>query len=194
MTTPKLRHTVIEYEPYLDGLRALAIFLVVSSHFGYLKKYGFLGVDIFFVISGFLMTKILIRFGESPKFIKDRIIRLVPLLYSFLSVAAILKIVHVGLIPSTWYSLLVSGLFFKNFYKWGNGVDLLWTLSAEMQFYLFMNYAIKPSRITKSSLFVPFLFSIYIIVQVIGIFLTKGGGLTTETDGFGLYFSDLPGS
>jgi peptidoglycan/LPS O-acetylase OafA/YrhL len=52
----------LRYRPYLDGLRCVAVYLVVAFHAG-LHRFsgGFIGVDIFFVLSGFLMTRILVR-------------------------------------------------------------------------------------------------------------------------------------
>ena len=52
----------LRYRPYLDGLRCVAVYLVVAFHSG-LHRFsgGFIGVDIFFVLSGYLMTRILVR-------------------------------------------------------------------------------------------------------------------------------------
>ena len=59
---PRGRDNPLRYRPHLDGLRAVAVYLVVAFHSG-LGKFagGFIGVDIFFVLSGFLVTRILIR-------------------------------------------------------------------------------------------------------------------------------------
>lgn len=51
---------MIKYFPHLDGLRAIAVLLVLCSHLEIING-GFVGVDIFFVISGFLITKIILK-------------------------------------------------------------------------------------------------------------------------------------
>jgi hypothetical protein len=51
---PRLRH-----QPALDGLRGLAVAVVVAFHLDHLRG-GFLGVDLFFVLSGFLITSLLV--------------------------------------------------------------------------------------------------------------------------------------
>ena len=51
-----------DYKPEIDGLRALAVLPVIFFHAGFeVFKGGFVGVDIFFVISGFLITKIILQ-------------------------------------------------------------------------------------------------------------------------------------
>ena len=55
------------YRPHLDGIRALAVYLVVVFHAGVTSvDGGFIGVDVFFVISGYLVTQILLRDLEGP--------------------------------------------------------------------------------------------------------------------------------
>ena len=57
------------YRPYIDGLRALAVFPVVLFHAGFTWfEGGFVGVDIFFVISGFLITSIILKEKKNKKF------------------------------------------------------------------------------------------------------------------------------
>jgi peptidoglycan/LPS O-acetylase OafA/YrhL len=50
------------YRPHLDGLRAIAVYLVVAFHAGADRfSGGFIGVDVFFVLSGYLVTHVLLR-------------------------------------------------------------------------------------------------------------------------------------
>lgn len=83
-----------DYYKGIDGLRAVAILTVMVSHakVPYIRG-GFMGVDIFFVISGFLITTILLKEYANrgsisiPNFYMRRILRLMPallLLFSFL--------------------------------------------------------------------------------------------------------------
>ena len=93
----------------LDGLRAVAIALVVGFHLPYgfgsldtaLLRGGFIAVDIFFVLSGFLITLVLLPPGRTGpptlgKFLKRRVTRLLPAFYGFLAVAGL-----VGLLDLT---------------------------------------------------------------------------------------------
>ncbi|THA13438.1 acyltransferase family protein, partial [Rodentibacter pneumotropicus] len=59
----------IKYRPEIDGLRAIAVISVIIFHLNetWLPG-GFLGVDIFFVISGFLITSIILREAEENRF------------------------------------------------------------------------------------------------------------------------------
>ena len=59
----------IKYRPEIDGLRALAVVPVILFHAGFeLFSGGFVGVDVFFVISGYLITTILIEDMEKDRF------------------------------------------------------------------------------------------------------------------------------
>jgi peptidoglycan/LPS O-acetylase OafA/YrhL len=84
------------YRPHLDGLRAVAVYLVVLFHAGAARfSGGFIGVDVFFVLSGYLVTQLLmrdlaaygaIRFG---RFYARRMRRLLPAAFATLVVTAI---------------------------------------------------------------------------------------------------------
>jgi peptidoglycan/LPS O-acetylase OafA/YrhL len=75
--------------PALDGLRAVAIAMVVAFHYGYLDC-GWLGVQLFFVLSGYLITRILVDAREQPlgrflgRFWRRRALRIFPLYFGYL--------------------------------------------------------------------------------------------------------------
>src|SRR6476659_2788767 len=61
--------SVVDYRPEIDGLRALAVIPVILFHAGFeLFSGGFVGVDVFFVISGYLITAIILSELEEGKF------------------------------------------------------------------------------------------------------------------------------
>src|SRR5258706_12080710 len=79
------------YYPALDGLRGIAILLVIACHnFNFLPwfEFGWIGVDLFFVLSGFLITDILLSTKASKNFLQNfyirRILRIFPLYYGVL--------------------------------------------------------------------------------------------------------------
>jgi peptidoglycan/LPS O-acetylase OafA/YrhL len=143
----------------IDGLRALAILPVVFYHAGfYLFPGGYIGVDIFFVISGFLISSILINdisnntFSFS-NFYKRRIRRLAPpLLVMYLCVIiAFSSIYPTFLFDDLIRSIVASMLFISNIFFWKQGgyfateLELqpllhTWSLSVEEQFYVFFPF------------------------------------------------------
>jgi peptidoglycan/LPS O-acetylase OafA/YrhL len=145
------------YRPYVDGLRAVAILAVVAYHAGIPGiSGGFVGVDIFFVISGYLITGLLvqelittgsIRLGA---FIARRIRRLLPALLTV--VMATLGISMVAMYPQELPRLAKSAIALMfvssnfHFMRYSGGyfdpsTDLMpllhtWSLSVEEQYYL----------------------------------------------------------
>jgi peptidoglycan/LPS O-acetylase OafA/YrhL len=141
--------------PSLDGLRALSIFLVVSLHT--LQRYatshrvgialyalfnGGLGVSIFFVISGFLITSLLLQEQRKrgsislPGFYLRRAFRILPPLYFYIGVIVLLGIM--GRIDLNNEDIVSSVFFFHNFAEHSTmwSVEHLWSISVEEQFYL----------------------------------------------------------
>jgi peptidoglycan/LPS O-acetylase OafA/YrhL len=140
--------------PSLDGLRAVSVFLVLASHMnGVLAQklpfipswlyvfWGALGVQTFFVISGFLITHLLL--GELNKsgtvnlkrFYFRRALRIFPPFYVYLAVA--LSLTLAGFFPGELRAFVVAGTYTWNYLGTGSGlVEHTWSLSLEEQFYL----------------------------------------------------------
>jgi peptidoglycan/LPS O-acetylase OafA/YrhL len=125
----------------LDGIRGIAILLVLWFHFvppisipvwliEWLKKTstaGWVGVDLFFVLSGFLITGILLDTKTKPNFFRNfylrRVLRVFPLYYVFLAVAVVLLPVW-GLVPADDEGRL------------GGAAPWLWTFCANIGWFL----------------------------------------------------------
>ena len=143
------------YRPEIDGLRAFAVVAVIINHFNKeLLPSGYLGVDIFFVISGFVITSSLAtKFNTNTlEFLKSfyarRCKRLLPTLIAFTIVTSIL-ITLVNPNPGNYLLTGMSGLFgVSNIYLYSNATDYFaqsaelnpflhtWSLGVEEQFYL----------------------------------------------------------
>ena len=139
------------YRPDIDGLRAVAVLAVVVYHaWPHALPGGFVGVDVFFVISGYLITRILLVPGVSfADFYRRRIRRIFPALLIVL--ASTLALGATFLPPDNFRNLLGhtigGGLFVANFVAYhdvgyfSGAADLkplvhLWSLGVEEQFYL----------------------------------------------------------
>src|SRR5580698_8696375 len=143
------------YRPDIDGLRAVAVLPVVFYHYSVPPfSGGFVGVDVFFVISGYLITGLIwneIRAGSFSllDFYERRVRRIFPALFAMLAVTTLASAFL--LFPHTLLrfaiSLLATAGFVSNFHFWGeagywaaDSVDkpLLhtWSLAVEEQFYL----------------------------------------------------------
>ena len=153
----------INYRPEIDGLRAIAVFSVIFYHAQItLLDYkifegGFVGVDIFFVISGYLISKLILKELEVTGkfsfryFYERRARRILPALILVIMVS--LPLGWVYLLPGSFIefikSILYSLGFTSNFYfhfsglQYGSEDGLLkpllhtWSLSVEEQFYIF---------------------------------------------------------
>jgi peptidoglycan/LPS O-acetylase OafA/YrhL len=145
------------YLPELDVLRGFAIFAVMFHHIGKnvpalhlvaIGGYGWTGVDLFFVISGFLITGILLEAKQKPRYFKNfyarRALRIWPLYFALLLFAFVLLPVAVPSLrarifedayPWQSYLFFVQNLFSLKPIAFGP-VGVTWSLAIEEQYYL----------------------------------------------------------
>jgi peptidoglycan/LPS O-acetylase OafA/YrhL len=137
------------YRPALDGIRAVAILLVVAAHAGWLSG-GTLGVDLFFVLSGFLITTLLIEEHQTtnkvslPSFYARRALRLLPALWLLLIAYVAYGLVngHHGSPGHVLGAAAIGIGYVANFFAaaWSPSqahyLMHLWSLAQEEQFYL----------------------------------------------------------
>lgn len=147
----------LPYRPDIDGLRAIAVLAVVAYHLDFaFARGGFVGVDIFFVISGYLITTIIQRRIAAGSFSLGwfylrRARRILPALFAML--AACLVVGWAGLLPSEFLSLgrsslaavfSASNLLFLHQTGYFDDASALnpllhtWSLAVEEQFYLIL--------------------------------------------------------
>jgi peptidoglycan/LPS O-acetylase OafA/YrhL len=167
--------------PSLDGLRAISITFVVFSHLiewkhiapSFLDGYGLFGVFVFFVLSGYLITKLLLGEYERTATVslKDfyirRAFRILPAAFVFLTVATILFRHEIR-----WYHLATAVFYFANmdpsrpFIFWQ-----LWSLSVEEQFYLLWPFATPMVRclLYAAKIYVPLTSSLPVHASALAI-------------------------
>ena len=152
--------------PTLDGLRAIAILLVVPhnlnlmitagglAHVFIAALYrGWIGVQLFFVLSGFLITGILLDARDAPDYYRSffvrRVLRIFPLYYATLLVLFVL-LPAFGLLPASFKRDAMAELslwaYFSNWYgaihQGPDAVSHFWSLAVEEQFYLLWPFVI----------------------------------------------------
>jgi peptidoglycan/LPS O-acetylase OafA/YrhL len=161
--------------PELDGLRGLAILLVLAIHwFGvtnpeltkhpalFWVAYGFSGVDLFFVLSGFLVGGILMDVHESPSYFRTfyfrRICRIFPLYYLFLLLVVAHTYFAAGISTAQANQLPYYAAFLQNFSMAFflesplPHTQVTWSLAIEEQFYLTLPLLIRfvsPKRLPQ---------------------------------------------
>lgn len=184
----------------IQWLRAIAAILVVITHFtgkAYSVKLldhefssGAIGVDIFFIISGFIMMYVSDLKKQYPiKFILNRFIRILPVHYFFLFILIIIFLIKPDVINSSvsktyvWESfLLVPAL--RNDAEYLNPV--IWTLCYEMMFYLIFSVSLNLKNLTTSAIAT----TLVISAIVFSGFFYKGDNIyiSAATDSISLEF------
>ncbi len=134
--------------PQLDGLRTVAVFLVFLHHWNLHESgLGIIGVQLFFVISGFLITGILLNLRDSIdarrstvtdslwQFYARRFLRIFPLYYACLILFVVLDRFQIRE-TAPWYFLYLSNIRFFLLGTFEGPLSHFWTLAVEEQFYL----------------------------------------------------------
>ena len=154
LTSPSVPATVepvarLGYRPSLDGVRAMAVLMVVGVHtHPRLVPAGSIGVDIFFVLSGFLITTLLVEELDGRgriavgRFYARRALRLLPALFGLLAVVTAWALLVAS--PDTRHNALsevaAAASYTRNLTWWANVPGTLlghtWSLALEEQFYL----------------------------------------------------------
>ncbi|MFN0183111.1 MAG: acyltransferase family protein [Aquabacterium sp.] len=153
--------SAVHYRPEVDGLRSIAVLAVMLYHAGFsIARGGFVGVDVFFVISGYLITGIIypeVRAGQFSfiRFYERRVRRIFPALFVMVAVTTMAGLVlmtpaqlkdhgqavaAVGAFLSNLYFLVKTGYFSRH----ADEVPLLhtWSLAVEEQFYVLFPVAL----------------------------------------------------
>lgn len=161
-----MSHPQLRYLPQLDGVRAVAVLLVLWAHFPYVAgsatseaiwkigqfmRTGYIGVDLFFVLSGFLITRILLderaRTGtiSIKVFYTKRLLRIFPIYYLCVAIYAIVYRNGIG-------DLISLATYTFNYYKPFNPAptahEHTWSLSVEEQFYLLWPIVVSTASIS----------------------------------------------
>jgi peptidoglycan/LPS O-acetylase OafA/YrhL len=150
--------------PELDGIRGIAISMVVLYHdivypirapFKSLLAYAlaagrlsWTGVDLFFVLSGFLIGGILLDSRDSPNYFRDfyrhRFFRIIPLYLAVLLITSgVMKILGGRFSLNPDLPIYPYFLFAQNFLMSGRNIDVTWSLAIEEQFYLTLPMVIR---------------------------------------------------
>ena len=176
----------MKYRSEIDGLRALAVLPVIFFHSKFsLFQGGFVGVDIFFVISGFLITKIILTevFQSSfslLNFYERRARRILPALFTVLIVTTMGAWL---LLPPQDFKDYGQSLFFVSFFAsniffwiesgyFGAGIDFkpllhTWSLGVEEQFYIFFPVMVVLLFMINKKLLLPSILIIFLVSLII---------------------------
>ena len=178
------------YRPALDGVRGLAILLVMAAHFGVgLPQGGRVGVTMFFALSGYLITALLLNEHASSGRIDLRAFwirrarRLLPALFALVAAFLLYHAIFGGLRPALSAAFLT--VFYLANYAASFGVNLgllshTWSLAVEEQFYLWWPVALIALLAWK-----PTVIGRVVVLLALGIALVK---IYSTVTGIGFFF------
>lgn len=201
-----------EFRRDIQGMRALAVILVVIFHSGFALRGGFIGVDVFFVISGFLIIGLLDREAERtgrinlPAFFVRRARRLLPALAATISATVLVSIavVEVGApLRAVARTAMGASIFAANFVLYRNEGDYFaastelnpllhtWSLSVEEQFYFLVPITLAvaiavrnrwPASVSRRRIWAVILVAGALVSFALNVFLVDIGGRVLSID------------
>jgi peptidoglycan/LPS O-acetylase OafA/YrhL len=204
------RHSSMGYQPGLDGLRAISVVAVILYHAGFGWMHGgFLGVEVFFVVSGYLITSLLLQEKEVaggtnlPQFWLRRARRLLPALFAVLILIGLWVALfgspqqqsdmHRDYLPgifyfANWGQIVGGAQYFGNF----SPLRHLWSLAVEEQWYLIwpLTFVLISRRSRKASHTGRWVLLAALGVMALTWFLASPSELTSDRINF-LYLSTL---
>ncbi len=175
MPVPKINYNPRAHIIQLDGIRGWAILLVLLYHFfadySVTFRMGWMGVDLFFVLSGFLITGILVDSEKDNNYYRNfyikRVLRIFPLYYVVLVVCILLLpvILPGGVFDSAYYTrhqwwfwtYFQNWLFSITGYPNDRFLRYTWSLCIEEEFYLFWPFLVKTNRKRLPAILVGFM-------------------------------------
>lgn len=180
------------YRPEIDGLRTVAVVPVILFHAGAgLFSGGYVGVDVFFVISGFLITSIIAQDLQAGRFsildfYERRARRILPALFAMVATSIVLAALFMTprLYEKFMESVVSTVFFFSNIYYWKTldyfAVDAemtpllhTWSLAVEEQYYIFFPIFMMLAWKFGRSL----TFWLLVLVSVVSLALSEWGSI-----------------
>jgi peptidoglycan/LPS O-acetylase OafA/YrhL len=188
--------------PSLDGLRAISVSLVLFSHLcgsrnfplgetSYPVSLGIVGVRVFFIISGYLITSALLRelaktgTIDLPRFYFRRGLRLFPAAWVFITIAAILG--SAGLLALHKYDLLFAYTYTSNYFDGRSpAIGHLWSLAVEEQFYLLWPIGLKLMGRSRARSFLIVLICLAPLFRILSLKLSPAMNFLMCSDSLGV--------
>ena len=194
----------LEYRPSLDGLRTIAVYLVLGFHSNLTQlPGGFLGVDVFFVLSGYLVTRLIVGDLATQRFrlldfYSRRIRRLLPAALFVLAVVSVVWLLVAS--PIDRQNILPdvrsAALYYSNWHFAAQATDYFalnndpspvlhfWSLSVEEQFYLgwplliLLIWVVRRRRLQKTLVTMAVVAGVLSVLSIAALLLTLHAGKT----------------
>lgn len=189
--------------PNLDALRGIAILLVLGRHFpsfGAWYRIGWSGVDLFFVLSGFLISGLLFSEWKDrgaidvKRFYIRRAFKIYPSFYVYLLVsAAVMLLNHTGEFRMSWQSFGAETLFLQNYLIsdlqsgiWGH----TWSLAIEEHFYLVFPLVLWLMLLVRPRKLDPFRWMpvLFVVIAALALWLRFRVGLHVSGPQYAVYY------